>query len=72
MLEVFAGLSGVVVLLGTRLAYQWIRGRTEVELARVSRETAAGLPPGSVLTDRRPGSELRVQIGPGLRGQAHD
>ncbi|MFJ1562448.1 hypothetical protein, partial [Streptomyces mirabilis] len=62
-------------ILSARLLYQWIRGRTQVQLARLTQQGASdrvrALPPGSKVTERRAGEELRIEVG-AAGGDARD
>ncbi|MFI6055442.1 hypothetical protein ACIBCO_35820 [Streptomyces violascens] len=67
MPETVIGVAGLAVLLSARLLYRWIAGRTQVQLTRLRQqgtsERIRTLPPGSVVTERRTGEELRIEIG---------
>jgi len=69
------GLAALGALLSTRLLYQWIRSRTQVQLARLTQQGASdrvrALPPGSRVTERRAGEELRIEVGAGS-GEARE
>ncbi|MEU1050640.1 hypothetical protein ABZ400_36675 [Streptomyces sp. NPDC005897] len=53
--------------MSARLLYQWIRSRTQVQLARLTQQGASdrvrALPPGSKVTERRVGEELCIEVG---------
>lgn len=69
MHETVMGVAGTAVLLSARLLYRWITARTQVHLVRLHQqgtsERVRALPPGSVLTERRAGEEVRIEIGTG-------
>ncbi|WP_189152421.1 hypothetical protein [Streptomyces lacrimifluminis] len=67
MPETAIGLAALGAILSARLLYQWIRSRTQVQLVRLTQQGISGrvraLPPGSKVTDRRAGEELRIEVG---------
>ncbi|MFC5959036.1 hypothetical protein ACFP51_32755 [Streptomyces pratens] len=69
------GLAALGAVLSARLLYQWIRSRTQVQLTRLiqqgSSDRVRALPPGSKVTERRAGEELRIEVGADA-GDAHD
>ncbi|MFJ3800001.1 hypothetical protein ACIPSJ_27430 [Streptomyces sp. NPDC090088] len=67
MPETAIGLAALGVTLSGRLLYQWICSRTQVQLARLTQQGVSdrvrALPPGSKVTERRAGEELRSEVG---------
>lgn len=67
MPETAIGLAALGAILSARLLYQWIRSRTQVQLARLTQQGASdrvrALPPGSKVTERRVGEELCIEVG---------
>lgn len=68
MLEMVWALGSTAVVLALRLGYRWCSTRTEVQLAGLRQQGMTAriqaLPPGSVLIERCPGEELRVELAP--------
>lgn len=67
MPETVIGLAGVALLVTARLLHRWITSHTQIQLARLrhcgASERVRALPAGSILTERRAGEELRIEIG---------
>ncbi|MDI3408359.1 hypothetical protein [Streptomyces cavernicola] len=74
MPETVLGVAGLAVLLTVRLLYRWISSRAQVQLVQLRQqgtsERIRALPPGSVVTELRPGEELRIEIG-ATGGEGH-
>ncbi|MDQ0904549.1 hypothetical protein QFZ22_000534 [Streptomyces canus] len=67
MPETAIGLAALGAILSARLLYQWIRSRTQVQSVRLTQQGTSDrvrdLPPGSKVTERRVGEELRIEVG---------
>ncbi|MEV5598945.1 hypothetical protein [Streptomyces sp. NPDC052496] len=67
MPETAIGCAGLGLLVVAQLLYRWISSRTQVQLVRLRQqgtsERVRALPAGSVLTERRAGEELRIEMG---------